>query len=109
MFKWLADMLVKTPVQGTCVCCEGKKRQLQKMQEAIMRGDVAEDVPQSADDAVMRSDSPEHEYTGKIFGTAYYGGYPVEVKDNSSAEEGCCCSDDENSSCCCGGHGCCHK
>lgn len=30
MFKWLADMLVKTPVQGTCACCEGKKRQLQK-------------------------------------------------------------------------------
>lgn len=24
MFKWLADMLVKTPVQSSCSCCEGK-------------------------------------------------------------------------------------
>ena len=34
MFKWLADMLVKTPVQSSCSCCEGKKQRLQKMQEA---------------------------------------------------------------------------
>ncbi len=36
MFKWLADMIVKTPVQGTCSCCEGKKEQLRKMQAAIL-------------------------------------------------------------------------
>lgn len=74
-----------------------------------MRGDVAEDAPQSTDDVVVRSDSSEHEYVGKIFGAAYYGGYPVEVKDNGSSEGDCCCSQDEGGSCCCGGHGCCHK
>ena len=40
MFKWLADMLVKTPVQSSCSCCEGKKQRLQKMQEAILSGDI---------------------------------------------------------------------
>ena len=109
MFKWLADMLVKTPVQGTCACCEGKKRQLQKMQEAIMRGDVEENSPQAADDAIMHSDSPEHEYMGKVFGAGYYGGYPVEVKDSNLSKEDCCCSQEKDCSCGCGGSGCCHK
>ena len=36
MFKWLADMIVKTPVQGTCACCEGKKERLRQMQKAIL-------------------------------------------------------------------------
>ena len=109
MFKWLADMLVKTPVQGTCACCEGKKRQLQKMQEAIMRGDVEENSLQAADDAIMHSDSPEHEYTGKVFGAGYYGGYPVEVKDSNLSKEDCCCSQEKDCSCGGGGSGCCHK
>lgn len=109
MFKWLANMLVKTPVQGTCACCEGKKRQLQKMQEAIMRGDVEENSLQAADDAIMHSDSPEHEYTGKVFGAGYYGGYPVEVKDSNLSKEDCCCSQEKDCSCGCGGSGCCHK
>lgn len=30
MFKWLADMLVKTPVQSSCSCCEGKKQRAAK-------------------------------------------------------------------------------
>lgn len=30
MFKWLADMLVKTPVQSSCSCCEGKKTTVAK-------------------------------------------------------------------------------
>ena len=51
MFKWLADMLVKTPVQSSCSCCEGKKQRLQKMQEAILSGDI-EGEPQSTEDAV---------------------------------------------------------
>ena len=36
MFKWLADMIMKTPVQGTCACCEGKKERLRQMQKAIL-------------------------------------------------------------------------
>ena len=79
MFKWLADMLVKTPVQSSCSCCEGKKQRLQKMQEAILSGDI-EGEPQSTEDAVITCDTPEHEYAGKILGSAFYGGYPVEVK-----------------------------
>lgn len=39
MFKWLADMIVKTPVQGTCACCEGKKERLRQMQKAILDGE----------------------------------------------------------------------
>ena len=42
MFKWLADMIVKTPVQGTCSCCEGKKEQLRKMQKAILENNESE-------------------------------------------------------------------
>ena len=59
MFKWLADMLVKTPVQSSCSCCEGKKQRLQKMQEAILSGDI-ESEPQSTEDVVMTCDTPEH-------------------------------------------------
>ena len=44
MFKWLADMIVKTPVQGTCSCCEGKKEQLKKMQKAILDGSESENL-----------------------------------------------------------------
>lgn len=36
MFGWLANLIVKTPVQGTCSCCEGRKKQLQKMQSVII-------------------------------------------------------------------------
>lgn len=42
MFKWLADMIVKTPVQGTCSCCEGKKEQLKKMQKALLEQNESE-------------------------------------------------------------------
>ena len=92
MFKWLADMLVKTPVQSSCSCCEGKKQRLQKMQEAILIGDI-EGEPQSTEDAVMTCDTPEHEYAGKILGSAFYGGYPVEVRDSSGCdgEDSCGC------------------
>lgn len=99
MFKWLADMLVKTPVQSSCSCCEGKKRQLQKMQEAIINGGI-EDEPLPTEDAAMPCNTPEHEYAGKILGSAFYGGYPVEVRDDA-----CECGGD---SCCCG-HGCSRK
>lgn len=37
-------MIVKTPVQGTCSCCEGKKEQLKKMQKAILDGSESENL-----------------------------------------------------------------
>lgn len=37
MFGWLADLLIKTPVQGSgCSCCEAKKEQLKQMQKQIL-------------------------------------------------------------------------
>lgn len=62
------------------------------MQEAILSGDI-EGEPQSTEDAVMTCDTPEHEYAGKILGSAFYGGYPVEVRDSSGCdgEDSCGC------------------
>lgn len=51
MFKWLADMIVKTPVQGTCSCCEGKKELLKKMQKAILDGSESENLGFSGEDS----------------------------------------------------------
>ena len=42
MFKWLANMIVKTPVQGTCSCCEGQKERLRQMQKAILEDEKGE-------------------------------------------------------------------
>lgn len=53
MFKWLADMIVKTPVQGSCSCCEGKKERLKKMQEVIFNeknGNESEEIIEIADE-----------------------------------------------------------
>lgn len=39
MFGWLAKLLVSSPVVGSgCSCCEGKKENLRRMQEAIAEG-----------------------------------------------------------------------
>lgn len=36
MFGWLAKMLMATPVGPSgCACCEGKRRQLEKMRRQI--------------------------------------------------------------------------
>lgn len=37
MFAWLADLLVKIPIQGSgCACCEAKKIRLKQMQKEIL-------------------------------------------------------------------------
>ena len=36
MFKWLANLIIKTPIQGTCSCCEAKKERLRQMQKVIL-------------------------------------------------------------------------
>lgn len=44
MFGWLADLLIKTPIQGSgCACCEAKKSRLQKMQREILSGAFEDD------------------------------------------------------------------
>lgn len=42
MFKWLADLLIKTPVQGLgCACCEAKKERLKQMQKEILGEEIS--------------------------------------------------------------------
>lgn len=99
MFKWLADMLVKTPVQGSCSCCEGKKQRLQKMQEAIINAE-SDDETQFVDESVISNEMSETQYSNKILGSTFYGGCSVDVGNNvcEKAEEACDC-----------GHCCCKK
>lgn len=41
MFGWLAKMLISGPVQGSsCSCCEGKKKELRRMQQVIENGEI---------------------------------------------------------------------
>ena len=86
MFKWLADLIVKTPVQGTCSCCEGQKERLRQMQKVILNAD----------------DSGESENSG-----AGDSGCCC----NQGGVHGDCCGgghDEETYSCHCGGKGGCH-
>lgn len=50
MFGWLAKMLMQTPVQSSCSCCESKRERLEKMRQQIEKGKVDEDDQQNADD-----------------------------------------------------------
>lgn len=96
MFKWLADMLVKTPVQGTCSCCEGKKQRLQKMQEAIERGEVDPESLSCNQDVMMNCDSIEHEYVGKVFGSLVSSNYPPIVHHQSNCNGDYCAKDKQD-------------
>ena len=48
MFKWLANLIVNSPVQGTCACGASHRAKLRQMQKEILAENGA-DVP---DDAV---------------------------------------------------------
>ncbi len=49
MFGWLADLLVKTPIQGSgCACCEAKKSRLQKMQREILSGTMEDNMAEGS-------------------------------------------------------------
>ena len=48
MFKWLANLIVNSPVQGTCACGASHRAKLRQMQKEILAKNGA-DVP---DDAV---------------------------------------------------------
>ena len=36
MFKWLADLIVNSPVQGTCACGASHRAKLRQMQKEIL-------------------------------------------------------------------------
>ena len=103
MFGWLAKMLLQTPVQNSCSCCEGKRERLEKMRRQIEQGKIEEENPQMPDDVILNCDSPEHEYSGKILGSMFSSPYNVTINGRSQSE-----NHDEDASCNCGDD-CCGK
>lgn len=104
MFRWLANMLLKTPVQGSgCGCCEAKREHLEKMRKEIENGEFDEHKPslESFSSGSLRvkcsgdGQCRSQEYVAKIVGPMGMGDYPPEVFDESS--------------CGCNGSGCSHK
>lgn len=102
MFGWLAKMLMQTPVQNSCSCCEGKRERLEKMRRQIENGKIDDETPQNCNDVILNCDTPEHDYTGKILGSMFVSPYHVTVNGQPQQDES-----DENSSCDC--KGCCGK
>ena len=47
MFKWLANLIVNSPVQGTCACGASHRAKLRQMQKEILAKNGA-DVPDDA-------------------------------------------------------------
>ena len=47
MFKWLANLIVNSPVQGTCACGASHRAKLRQMQKEILAENGAE-VPEDA-------------------------------------------------------------
>lgn len=47
MFKWLANLIVNSPVQGTCACGASQRAKLRQMQKEILAENGA-DVPEDA-------------------------------------------------------------
>lgn len=90
MFKWLADMLVKTPVQGTCSCCESKKQQLRQMQEAIEKGEPLEAPVETVADCTSGCSCGGQEYVSKILGPMVTSNYPPEVHSQSHCSGNYC-------------------
>ncbi len=82
MFGWLADLIVKTPVQGGCSCCEGRKRELQRMQKAII----------------------EDETDGALFADEEAANHCCRCHQNGESEHECE-GKDHHENC---HHGCCH-
>ncbi len=71
MFEWLVKMLIHTPVGSSgCACCEGRRRQLEKMRREI----TGEDEPATE----KQQPEPSTDY-----GCGCQSGYPVDV-DNVS-------------------------
>ncbi len=63
MFGWLADLIVKTPVQGGCSCCEGRKKELQRMQKAIIGAETDDELSPDEETANHCCGCHEHSET----------------------------------------------
>lgn len=105
MFGWLAKLLMTSPIAGSgCACCEGKKKRLEKMQEAIANGGIEEEVHPEAKlcfssgafSARINSDG-----SGEVR-------YAPKLSQKCNCGPDCQCGDDEE--CHCGkGDDCCKK
>ena len=93
MFGWLAKLLISGPIQGSgCACCEGKKKRLEKMQQAIAEGEI----PDS-----MQAESGKLSFSSGSFSARLNadGSGEFEYYAKNTAEETCNCGD----GCSCGG------
>ena len=89
MFGWLAKMLLQTPVQNSCACCEGKRERLEKMRQQIEKGELDDENLQSPEDVIIRCDTPEHEYAGKVLGYMVSGPYSIQSDAQSEMPTDC--------------------
>ncbi len=71
MFAWLKNLLLSTPVQNTCSCCSKKCEQLEKMRQQIEQGHLDDEPEKHPEAYIISCNTPEHEYTGKIFGSVF--------------------------------------
>lgn len=85
MFGWLAKMLISGPVQGSsCSCCEGKKKELERMQQIIENDGV---MPGEEEQQQFCSGSYQAECSHGKCREKYFG---KEENGNCSGNEGGC-------------------
>lgn len=86
MFKWLAKLLMNTPVQPSgCSCCEAKREHMEKLRRKIMYGEEIPE-PESYHQEVREiSQCACQEYTAIVLGSIIHGCYPI--LPNVSKEE----------------------
>ena len=89
MFKWLANLIIHAPVQGTCSCGAQQRAKLRKMQKAVLT-EKGQNVP---DDVVNET---ENCACGCSCGQG----------DCCTSHEAhdCCCESGRHGECRCGGH-----
>lgn len=94
MFGWLAKLLISGPIQGSgCACCEGKKKRLEKMQQAIAEGEIPDSFQPESRKLSFSSGS----FSARLNAD---GSGDVEYYAKNTAEEVCDCG---GQSCSCGG------
>ncbi len=94
MFGWLAKLLISGPIQGSgCACCEGKKKRLEKMQQAIAEGEIP---------ASFQPESRKLSFSSGSFSARLNadGSGDVEYYAKNTVEEVCDCG---GQGCSCGG------
>ena len=114
MFGWLAKMLISTPIQGSgCACCEGKKKRLEKMQEAIAEGRILDEPVTESGKLSFSSGSFSAHFNSDGSGEfEYYAKIQAENSCHCGGGDGCSCGGDcgNDDVCRCGrGDDCCKK